>query len=303
VSQIVIIGVVVILVVVILLLPLIFRKKPSVLEGPDLAELKYTQVSFKNGALTLSGMLFLPEGNGPFPVAVVIHGSGTSRRNSPWYLTVAQHLQENGIAVLLPDKRGSEKSEGDWRKATFYDLADDAISAIDFIRDQKIFEYSTIGVIGFSQGGWIAPIAAGEAKRLAFIVSMSGAGVTTDEQLLYEEVNHVAKITYPFIARFIAPINLNFIKKAEWWKNIAGFDPLPHWQKINLPVFMAYGENDKNVPVSESVSRIQSLGKSNITIQVYPGVGHGIVDLATHRVREDYLRDLVDFIAGVKSPA
>jgi len=302
VSQIVIIGLILIFVAVILLLPLIFRRKPSALVGPDLAELKYTQVSFKNGALTLSGMLFLPEGNGPFPVAVIIHGSGTSRRNSPWYLTVTQHLQENGLAVLLPDKRGSEKSEGDWRKATFYDLAGDAVSAVGFITGQTIFEFRSIGLIGFSQGGWIAPVAAGEDKRVAFIVSMSGAGVTTDEQLLYEEVNHVADITYPFIARLIAPINLYFIKKAEWWKNIAGFDPLPHWQKVDLPVFMAFGEKDKNVPVSESVSMIQSLGKRNITIKVYPGVGHGIVDLVTHRVRKDYLQDLVDFIAQVKPP-
>ena len=302
-SQIVIIGLIVILVVVILLLPLIFRKKPSLLEGPDLAELKYSQVSFKNRALTLSGMLFLPEGNGPFPVAVVIHGSGTSRRNSPWYLTVAQHLQENGIAVLLPDKRGSEKSKGDWRNASFYDLADDAISAIDFIKDQKIFEYSTIGVIGFSQGGWIAPIVAGQDRKVAFIVSMSGAVVTTDESLLYEEVNHLSNFTYRFIADLVAPFTVRYIKRAELWQKIGGFDPLPYWQSIDLPVFMAFGEKDKNVPVMESVGRIECLNKSNFTIKVYPKVGHGIADLATHRVREDYLRDLVDFIAGVKSPA
>ena len=73
-------------------------------------------------------MLFLPEGNGPFPAAVIIHGSGTSDRDNLWPLTLTQYLRESGIAVLLPDKRGSEKSEGDWRTSSFQDLAGDTFS-------------------------------------------------------------------------------------------------------------------------------------------------------------------------------
>jgi hypothetical protein len=43
-------------------------------------------------------MLLLPDGEGAFPVAVIIHGSGTSKRDNRWYLTIAKHLQENDIA-------------------------------------------------------------------------------------------------------------------------------------------------------------------------------------------------------------
>lgn len=294
----VMITLVVVIVAVILLLPFIFKDRTqSPLVGPDLSELQYTEVFFKNGDLTLSGMLFLPKGKGPFPVMVFIHGSGTSKRNSPWYLTVTKRLQENGIAVLLPDKRGSEKSEGDWTKATFYDLAGDTISAIDFIKAQTVFECTDIGVIGFSQGGWIAPIVVVDDEDVAFVVSTSGAGVTTDEQLLYEEVNTIADMgTYHFIAELIAPITVNNIRKSEFWGKIGGFDPIPYWQKVDVPAFMAFGEKDKNVPVEESVRRIQALGNDNITIRVYPESSHGIADPVTHRVREDYLQDLVDFI-------
>ena len=84
--------------------------------------------------LRLSGMLFLPEGEGSFPATIVIHGSGTSRRNSVWYLSIAKHLQHNGIAVLLPDKRGSEKSEGEWVGANFEELATDTLSAVDYVK-------------------------------------------------------------------------------------------------------------------------------------------------------------------------
>jgi dipeptidyl aminopeptidase/acylaminoacyl peptidase len=297
----VMIGLVVL--VVILLLPLVFKKKPYPLVGPDISELQYIEVFFENGPITLSGMLFLPNGNGPFPAVVMIHGSGTSKRNSPWYLSVTKHLQGNGIAVLLPDKRGSEKSGGDWKKATFHDLAADAIAAIRYIQSQKTFAYSQIGVMGFSQGGWIAPVAvveATESELISFVVSMSGPGVTTDEQLLYEETNNLAGYgTYHFIARLIAPIAVKVIKKKDWWGMIGGFDPLPYWSKVNIPVFMAFGEKDKNVPVAESVRKIKALNKQNITTKIYPQLGHGLADPVTHRIQETYLHDLVEFIGQI----
>lgn len=58
---------------------------------------------------------------------------------------------------------------------------------------------------------------------------------------------------------------------------------------------MAFGEGDKNVPVADSLSRIEALTKGNIVIRVYPRGGHGIADPVSHRVREDYLQDLVHF--------
>ena len=95
-----------------------------------LADLEYTEVFFRNEAqdLDLAGMLFVPDGEGPFLAAVIIHGSGPSKRDHNWYLTLSSYMQKNGVAVLLPDKRGSEKS-------------------------QEIVEVSKLGIIGLSQGG------------------------------------------------------------------------------------------------------------------------------------------------------
>ncbi len=107
-------------------------------EGVRLADTTFREVRFWNAEqdLDLSGMLFLPDGDGPFPAAVIIHGSGTSQRDSAWYLTLTQHLQQGGIAVLLPDKRGSEQSEGNWHTASFEDLATDTLAGIAFLRAQ-----------------------------------------------------------------------------------------------------------------------------------------------------------------------
>ena len=112
----------VLIIILILLLPLIFNKKgPPNFETPSLSEIEYSEVFFTNETdnLKLAGMLMVPDGVGSFPTVVIVQGSGPSFRDNGWYLSIVKHLQENGIAVLIPDKRGSEKSEGEWIGASF----------------------------------------------------------------------------------------------------------------------------------------------------------------------------------------
>ncbi len=292
-----VIGVVTItLIAAVLLLPALFTDKSRApLVGPDLSSLKYKDIQFKNGDLSLAGMLFVPEGEGPFPVAVIIHGSGTSRRNSKWYLSVTRHLQENGIAVLLPDKRGSEKSEGNWRGADFEDLAGDTLAAVEYIRNQKLFTHSGIGLVGMSQGGWIAPIVAAKDKDIAFVVSMSGTSVTVKEQLVHEEIHNISYFTWPFVARLLAPTITKRLLKMDHLKPFAGYDPVPYWKKVDAPVFFAFGENDEKVPVDASIKVLRDNLNVDL-IKVYPDGGHAIRDKETNQVQDDFLDDLVEFI-------
>lgn len=288
-------------ILILLLLPVLFKGKGRpALVGPDLSELDHTEVFFENAQakLKLSGLLFVPQGEGPFPTAVVIHGSGPSRRNSAWYLSVAEHLRSNGIAVLLPDKRGSEKSEGNWIGARFEALATDTASAIAYVKDQKQFAYSTIGIIGMSQGGWIAPVVAAKTDHIDFIVSMSGATVTAAEQLEHEEIHNIGHYTYGFIAELIAPITAANLRKQKHIRPYADFDPIPHWQRTRAPIFFAFGENDENVPVRASIRRLTENSLAHHKIQVYPDGGHGIVDSRTNSVSKTYLNDLVRFIGS-----
>jgi dipeptidyl aminopeptidase/acylaminoacyl peptidase len=289
-------AVLVLLLVGLALLPALFRGDTRArLVGPDLSSLEYEDVEFDNGDLRLAGMVFVPRGQGPFPVAVIIHGSGTSRRNSPWYLTVTRHLQDNGIAVLLPDKRGCEKSEGSWVGADFHDLAGDTMAAVDFVRNQDGFAVSRIGLIGMSQGGWIAPVVAAADDGISFVVSMSGSAVTTDQQLLYEEIHNISEYTWPFIARLVAPISTKRIQRMDHFRPISGFDPIPFWAKVSAPEFFAFGGNDSNVPVHDSVEVLQANAIGGL-IKIYPDGGHAIRDRETNTVQDAFLDDLVEFI-------
>lgn len=266
--------IIVAMIIVLLLLPLIFNERSHIrMIGPDLSDLEYSEIYFDNNSenIKLAGMNFSPEGEGPFPTAVVIHGSGPSRRNSGWYLSVAKHFQDNGIAVLLPDKRGCEKSGGEWLGAEFEKLATDATSAIEFVKNQTDFYYSYIGLIGMSQGGWIAPVAATKTEDVSFI------------------------------AKMIAPITSNQIKKREHFIPFVGLDPIPYWKRIDVPVFIGYGENDKNVPVEACEKRLKENGLDHFKVKTYPQGGHAIIDMQTKKMNEEYLDDLVKFIKGVVS--
>ncbi len=290
---------VIFIVMVILLLPLIFKKKGNrFVVGPKLNEVVYSDISFTNkyDRIGLGGMFFTPESIKSFPVAVIIQGSGTSSRNNSWYLSIAKYLQDNGIGVLLPDKRGSEKSEGSWIGVNLETLATDTESAIDFIRKESKINYSEIGIIGMSQGGWIAPIVASKEQNLSFLINISGATTSTDEQLQYEEYNNIAPYTYNIIAKMISPITTSNLKKRESIAPLMGFDPMPYWKKTSIPVFIAYGEDDKNCPVDKSIERVNHEDLNHYITKIYPKGGHGILDVQTDEVSIDFLEDMKKFI-------
>jgi len=270
-----------------------------------LADLEYTEVSFRNEAqnLDLAGMLFIPEGKGPFPAVVIIHGSGPSKRDSNWYLTLSSYMQENGVAVLLPDKRGCEKSQGDWYTSSLEDLATDTLAAVDFMKSQEIVEVSKLGIIGLSQGGVIAPIAASQSSDLDFVINMVGHSVTMHEQLLHDE-NFVAQEVgvLPGISNLYSYVSTFFyenITGKEWYDAVGNFTSLPYWQKVNIPALVLFGSEDHNVPSEESRARIEALGKDNIRVIMYEGSGHGLEDppgVGDREIREEALSDMLNFV-------
>jgi dienelactone hydrolase len=271
----------------------------------SLDETRHAEVSFMNpvDGTDLAGLIFAPEGEGSFPAAVVIHGSGTSRRNSGWYLTMVSHLQEHGILVLLPDKRGSERSGGDWRTADFDDLAHDALAGVELVKGLDEVDPDRIGLIGLSQGGHIAPLAATLSDEVDFVVSVVGGVVPMKDVLVYEEVHNLRQMgIVPGLSDLLAPLTawtIIHLRQRKFWSGIADSDPLALWHEVDVDALALFGENDTNVPTRRSVARLESIENPNIQIRVYEGSGHALEDppgRGTSIFRGDALEHIREFI-------
>ena len=105
-------------------------------------------------------------------------------------------LAEAGFAVLLPDKRGSGRSEGDWRDTSFNALAADARAAVDVLKRQPGIDPDRIGLLGISQGGWIGPLAAHGHSDVAFVINVSGAALTPREQTTTKSARKCSPAAY-----------------------------------------------------------------------------------------------------------
>ena len=288
----------------------LFPSEPRQLERVALADTRPLEIAFQNRSqeLALAGLLFVPDGDGPFPAAVVIHGSGTSHRDNGWYLTLTKHLQDSGIVVLLPDKRGSEKSQGDWRTSSFEELATDTIAAIEYLRTQQSVPLSGIGVIGMSQGGWIAPLVASQEDGLAFLVSMVGSVVPPREQLIYEENYNLRQLGFlPGISNVLAYVgyaNVRYLAQMHLYDLIVDYDPLPYWQDISIDSLVLFGADDTNVPSTESTRRLANLDNPHIRVEVYQGSGHALESppgRGDSIIRKDALDEISGFIHHVDS--
>lgn len=156
-------------------------KRPQTPQEPY--SYKTEEVSFLNTEdnVTLGGTLTTPANGSDFRAVVLVSGSGPQDRDETLFMhkpfaVIADYLTKKGIAVLRYDDRGIGKSTGDFSSATTINFAKDAEAAVDFLRTRKEINKNSIGIIGHSEGGLIAPMVAAGNPDVAFIVLLAGPG-------------------------------------------------------------------------------------------------------------------------------
>ncbi|MDW3651979.1 MAG: alpha/beta hydrolase [Bacteroidia bacterium] len=133
--------------------------------------------------IQMAGTLTLPEGEGPFPAAILLTVAGANDRDQSHsmghkpFLVLADHLSKSGIAVLRYDDRGVGESEGNLLESDFTDFTEDALAAFAYLAQRKEIDPTKIGYIGNSEGTVIASMAAIEEERVAFTIQLGAVGV------------------------------------------------------------------------------------------------------------------------------
>jgi pimeloyl-ACP methyl ester carboxylesterase len=239
-------------------------------------------VQFSNGDVRLSGTIISPATGRKHPAIVLVHGSGPENRE--FMLPFARFLIRHGISVLGYDKRGVGGSTGDWNTASFDDLAGDVVAAFEYLKTRDDIDRTQIGLLGVSQAGWIMPLAAVRAKDIAFLISVSGAGVpgaeTTIDQArnemtvsgmppqAVEQVIGLLTLQYEFartgkgweeyaarrqqlVARMgAAPDTIPGTPDHPYWqfiRRIYFYDPAPTLRQLQTPTLALWGELDNNI--------------------------------------------------------
>ncbi len=159
---------------------------------------KEEEVSYENkqDSVKLAATLTLPPGAGPFPAVVLITGSGPQDRNEGLlghqpFLVLADYLTRRGIAVLRADDRGVGGTSKPGPNDTTENYAADALAGVEFLKARKEIDPKQIGLVGHSEGGMAAPLAAVKSTEVAFIVLMAGPGIPGDK-LLAKQIGLIA---------------------------------------------------------------------------------------------------------------
>ena len=275
-------------------------------------------VTFADGSVTLAGTLLMPKAAGLHPAVVFVHGSGPEGRSANKYL--AQEFAQSGMAALIFDQRGVGGSSGDWQKAGFDALADDALAAIRFLRAQEGIDPARVGIYGQSQGGMIAAVVAARDGHLAFVIASAAAGIAPDDVERFSVENSIGWKNLPPADRkdadayVQAVIDVGYrgkprakldalaatLKTRSWYfaapppadfywtisRQLALFQPWVWWRQVNAPVLLVYGGHDERVPPVKSADAIRAALSAGtnppVRLQYYPDADHAftIVDPA-----------------------
>jgi alpha-beta hydrolase superfamily lysophospholipase len=247
----------------------------------------------------LSGTLMLPAGSGPFPVALIIAGSGPTDRDgnsgamlrSDAYKKLAQGLASQGIATLRYDKRGigdsiDHQPEDDLR---FDDYVNDALALTGWLeRDPRLHG---IAIIGHSEGSLIGMLAAQQDPHVQAFVSLEGPGrdlgTIVDEQLRAAGaapniVNEVVSIdaslragkTVPdpdpqLAALFRPSVQPYLISEYR-------YDPAKEIAKLTIPVLIVHGSTD--IQVSATDAKLLAAADPKARVANIDGMNHVLVD-------------------------
>ncbi len=263
-------------------------------------EYTIAETQFESGTIHLFADIFIPKKTHSKKIGIaLIQGSGDSGRTNLWAISIAEFLGEQGYYVLLPDKRGVGKAGGDWKNSSFQDLATDVIFSAHHLKEKMSLD--KVGIMGLSQGGFIAPVAASTNVNIDFVISIVSASVTLEEQMIHEisntarqnglnpqEIVEVLEL-HTLMKEYVlngdwTPLEKRFseLENATWsdfaksfprdpdhwiWKWLGlniNFNPIQYWKDVKQDTFIALGSKDHedNVPFYESVYRFQDAFKS-----------------------------------------
>lgn len=271
-------------------------KEPAYLKQGSFTE---SDLSVGTGDMKLPGTILIPKGKGPFPIVILVHGSGPNDRdetigpNKP-FRDLAEGLASRGIAVLRYDKRTKVYPTKMTGNITVKDeTIDDVIIAVNQMRKTPKINPKQIYVLGHSLGGMLIPRIASRDSRIAGLIVMAGParplevaiveqmeyifgldGVISDvEKKQLDDIKaETAKIEDPKLSAE-GPSILNAPR--SYWLDLRGYSAPVAAKQIKQPLLVLQGGRDYQVTVKEFAEwKKELVSHKNVTFKLYPSLNH-----------------------------
>lgn len=213
------------------------------------SEAGYTEtvVSIPNGDHEIPATVCMPAGEGKFPAVVMLHGTASNRDEAGnGYKMAAPVLAEKyGVATIRIDFMGNGDSTADYMGYTFESAVSDAVAAANYMMAQENVDAEHIGVMGWSQGGTDALLAAARHPELfKSVVTWAGAPDLSD--MLTDELYEEAKKNGFFVMTFDWRDSLNV--SLQWCDDVTNTDVLAEFAAgYTGPVLAIHGKDDTTV--------------------------------------------------------
>jgi len=268
--------------------PVLQRRGPAKAVANETA----TSISYESGGLHVTGVLRVPDGEGPFPGVVVVHGGvdPQSYESGGDLLPEQRALIENGYAVLAVDMRGyggSDPADTDslaidpgfgWLTILDWGMALDVVNALRLIRNGAVSEADRhrVGLLGHSMGGLLALDAAVIAPGASDVV-VALAAAPSDFPEAFDDLER----THPDVLDEFSESESagEFPVGSPYWAEIS---PRRFFDRVTEPLLMIHGTADDATLAQWSRATVEAWQATGNRAEVVmlQGGGH---HLAPHR--------------------
>lgn len=247
--------------------------KVTVVENRELSSHREIDLLYPTTGTSLAGTLYIPPGEGPFPVILFHFGSNAwERANTPVSYPTNLYYQHN-IALFVYDRRGLGQSGGTCCQSDITLLADDVIAGVAALSTINEVDRKKIGALGFSQGGWVVPNAAARTSQIAFTIVGSGGAVSENHEDIYSHLTGDDNCK-------ASDLSISEIDATMAEVESGGYDPEADLILMQQPAYWYYGENDTSHPIRQAVANLeefQQVYNKDWQVTLHDNVNHEFV--------------------------